>query len=219
MHTIHGGIMTTVLFTAVTFTAWHPWPAWGAAYPGGEGPPAAADPVILPGNGLVADAGEVTGPRPTRAPAPYQPLLAQSTSAGLQARPTSPGAQQGKGADEAQLKAIVTRLYESGDFENSYFTQKLGKFLARQEQATPDDPNFDCLNFDILYGGQDNEITKLAIMAPQVTGDRGKVIVKFHNFGFSQKRVVDFVREAGQWKIADISDEVESLRRTMQECK
>ena len=72
-------------------------------------------------------------------------------------------------------------------------------------------------NKSIIVTGAGNGIGEG--IAKRLAAEGGKVIVKFHNFGFSQKRVVDFVREAGQWKIADISDEVESLRRTMQECK
>ena len=61
------------------------------------------------------------------------------------------------------------------------------------------------LDFDPYIDGQDYQITDLKFGDAQITGDTAKVEVTFKNFDLAEDLTFTLVKEAGGWKVDDVS--------------
>jgi len=85
-----------------------------------------------------------------------------------------------------------------------FFDDKLLALLETDDKIV-DREGMGRLSFDPFYAGQDFKITKLKVGQATITGETARLHVNFNNFGTPQELTYRLVRQAGGWRISNIS--------------
>lgn len=128
----------------------------------------------------------------------------------------------------ASPDAVVRELYKQHDAKKSpffqtkdraavdtYFTKKLADLIWKD--AVSSEGEVGALGADPLYDAQDTEISDFQIENDQVDGDQALVLVEFKNFGKAKTLVFNVEREAGAWKISNITGDEYNLLKMLQD--
>ncbi len=100
---------------------------------------------------------------------------------------------------EVQLKGEQTKSYV---WDKPHIDRFFTLSLARRITATR---LGDGIDFDFLFDGQDYDIKDLSVVPVRSGASRATVEARFVNFDQRKRVTFHMVREAGAWRVADIS--------------
>lgn len=121
---------------------------------------------------------------------------------GANASAAAGNAQQGAAAGEAEVRALLDRIYapyasdDARDIDIAGFMEpQLAQAMARSEEGPNADP---------FIAAQDYSAFRPTYEGISVNGDRAQATAAFTNMGNQTRVEYHLVRAGGDWKIADI---------------
>lgn len=154
--------------------------------------------------------------------------VAAGNTANVQATPPT-AASETSAAQITAPDALVKDLYKTHDKKNGsivrgkdrkildkYFNKNLAGLIWKD--MTTNNNEVGVIDFDIFYNTQDPVISKFAVGAAKIEGDKASVPVTFNNSDAKVTVNYSLVKENSEWKISDINyDDNQSLVKYFKE--